>query len=396
MNRNNRIDYEIHTITLKCVNMSKISINSSSSSSSSGGSSSSSSSSSSRSSSSKMLRINEHDFSINGYCPSSICNLNLTSNSYKYGLRNDDFIIKINDVNCCRATLKSIQKLINKTKTMINQQKYLVLTVYRRKSDENEEEVVEAAPHPVKIEKLEETKKRKFKFSSLFKSAIPRSCITSEHLNSTIGTQMYYQLEKEQQQPPEPAPVVLLQSTPQEDELLHHHHHHSLSSSSSLSIDTVLETTNSYSCYDLTISEKHSSIDRKRTNLIGNLIDEEIDFVNYLSHGVSTFSRPLRGFFIRQHDYFHLFQNIEKILVISENFLQSMQKWSAFDIYSHIGEFYSNKIKLLNDALTTYLSGYKCSKMLLNDLIKNSNRFRSFLKVSSRESERERNCVSVY
>jgi len=366
MNKN----YEIHTITLKCVNMSKMLINSGTSGSiSSSSSSSGSSGSNSSRSSSKILKINEHDFSINGYCPSYVCNLNLTSNSYKYGLRNDDFIIKINDINCCRATLKSIQKLINKTQTTINQQKYLVLTVYRRKQQLEQKEEEEVAIECNKIK----NENKKFKFSSLFKSAIPKSCIKTEQLNSTIGSiqqqqqQLYYQLEK---------PIEQTSSTS------------TSSSSSSISIDTILETTNSYSCYDLTISEKYqptsssssSSIDQKRTNLIGNLIDQEIDFVNYLSNGVSTFSRPLRGFFIRQQDYFILFQNIEKILVISENFLKSMQKWSAFDIYSHIGEFYSNKIKLLDDALKTYLNGYMVSKSLLNDLIQNSNKFRSFLK----------------
>lgn len=50
-----------------------------------------------------------------------------------------------------------------------------------------------------------------------------------------------------------------------------------------------------------------------RTRLIGDLIEMEANFVSYLSMAVATFSRPLRGFFIKQQDYFCLFQNIEKV-----------------------------------------------------------------------------------
>ena len=81
-----------------------------------------------------------------------------------------------------------------------------------------------------------------------------------------------------------------------------------------------------------------------KTHLIGNLIKMEDNFVSYLNNAVSTFVRPLRGFFMKQQDYFCLFQNIEKILVISENFLRSMDKWSAYDLYTRIGQFYTQKV----------------------------------------------------
>jgi hypothetical protein len=121
--------------------------------------------------------------------------------------------------------------------------------------------------------------------------------------------------------------------------------------------------------------------DQARINLIGRLIDLESDFLNYMSNGVSTFSRPLRGFFLQQQDYFMLFQNIEKLFVICENFLNSMQKWTALDVYKHVGEFFSNKIKLLSDPLTTYVKGHSHAKMLLTDLQLNSKKFGAFLKV---------------
>ena len=383
-------NYDIRTITLKCKNMSKVSINSGASSSTSSSSSSSSACSTNMTSgkaNKKMLRINEYDFSIVGYCPAYICNLNVTSAAYKFGLRDNDYIIKINDVNCCRATLKSIRRLITKTSTSINDQKYLVLTVQRRRvlslvnepKNEficvNDEEDLESL-----LETKTASKAKKFKLSTLFKSAMPRSCLTG--LDTTVSTEFYYQLE----------PTKAANEGSTNSNVLQQQQNIGSISLVDTSIETVLDTTNSYSSYDLTISEKYikderPKINHNRINLIGHLIDTEIEFVDFLSSGVSTFSRPLRGFFIRQNDYFILFQNIEKLLVISENVLQSLQKWSAHDIYENIGLLYNNKVKLLNDALNTYLMGYESSKLLLNDLLKNSKKFRSFLIVSSNYSQ---------
>lgn len=94
----------------------------------------------------------------------------------------------------------------------------------------------------------------------------------------------------------------------------------------------VTMTVNSYSdCGDLTLdtttaAEKKQRVrgsgtvgggnerfNEMRTKLIGDLIEIEANFVSYLTMAVSAFSRPLRGFFMKQHDYFCLFQNIEKV-----------------------------------------------------------------------------------
>lgn len=121
------------------------------------------------------------------------------------------------------------------------------------------------------------------------------------------------------------------------------------------------------------------SFNEMRTKLIGDLIEMEANFVSYLSMAVATFSRPLRGFFIKQHDYFCLFQNIEKILVISENFLRSMDKWSAYDLYTKIGQLYSHKMALFRDAYTLYARGHHSAKSLLAELRQHSKQFRLFL-----------------
>jgi hypothetical protein len=105
----------------------------------------------------------------------------------------------------------------------------------------------------------------------------------------------------------------------------------------------VTMTVNSYSdCGDLTLdtttaAEKKQRVrgggggggggggnerfNEMRTKLIGDLIEIEANFVSYLTMAVSAFSRPLRGFFMKQHDYFCLFQNIEKVGVSLDFYL---------------------------------------------------------------------------
>ena len=151
-------------------------------------------------------------------------------------------------------------------------------------------------------------------------------------------------------------------------------------------IETVVDTTNSYSQCDLTAvsakpvaQKQHEHFNERRTQLIGQLIEMEANFVSYLSVAVATFTRPLRGFFLKQQDYFNLFQNVEKILIISENFLRSMDKWSAYDLYTRIGQFYTQKLSLFRDAFTIYVKGYAASKSLLGELKAHSKQFRLFL-----------------
>ena len=66
-----------------------------------------------------------YGFSIGGYCPCYVDNVEYNSISYLAGVKPTDLIMKINEVNCCRATLKSCLSLIrNSTGT-------LSLTIYR-------------------------------------------------------------------------------------------------------------------------------------------------------------------------------------------------------------------------------------------------------------------------
>ena len=176
-------------------------------------------------------------------------------------------------------------------------------------------------------------------------------------------------------------------------------------------METVTDTTNSYTeCGDLTVdttvrlvvavsskqrqsssssssssSQQQQQLNESRTRLIGRLIESEAHFVAQLSESVATFTRPLRGFFLEQRDYFALFQNVEKILVISENFLRSMDKWSAQDLYARIGQLYAQKLALFREAYAQYARGHARALRLLAELRTHSRQFRLFLAEAQHE-----------
>ncbi|RNA08671.1 regulator of G- signaling 3-like, partial [Brachionus plicatilis] len=73
---------------------------------------------------------NCYGFVVAGYCPSHVEAVAQNSVADKSGLRKGDLIIKVNDVNCCRARIKSILTLIKSNNADI-----LKLTIYRRLFD---------------------------------------------------------------------------------------------------------------------------------------------------------------------------------------------------------------------------------------------------------------------
>lgn len=68
-----------------------------------------------------------YGFTMSGYCPCFVENVEYNSISYLAGVKPSDVIMKINDVNCCRATLKTCLSLIKNSSVTLN------LTVYRFK-----------------------------------------------------------------------------------------------------------------------------------------------------------------------------------------------------------------------------------------------------------------------
>lgn len=317
----------------------------------------------------KSTHDESYGFTMSGYCPCYVENVEYNSISYLAGIKPYDLIMKINDVNCCRATLKSCLSLIKNSSVTLN------LTVYRFK---------EPKVSRIKSFKSSNTKKisKRGAVSKLFLSKIFRPSLwlpCGSSLSGCVFNGNEITLNQTYYNSGTPA-----QKTIQSD--LSPKKNSASQLTTNKSADTGYETasnTDTGSNADSknnklgSINEEMSNI--SRTELIENLLEMESDFITFLSMGVAQLARPLRGFLMKQQDYFTLFQNIEKILIISENFLRSMDKWSSLDLYTRIGQLYTQKLNLFREAFTIYIKGHGTSKCLLNDLKSHSQEFRLFV-----------------
>ena len=329
-------------------------------------------------------------FKLTGYCPCYIESVEPYSIADKLGLKRSDLIMKINNINCCRATLKTTLNLIK------SNQASLMLTIYRLKLNSSKKRKQTTCMSSRK------ENAKKAKGSLLNKLASWWKCSSASNATIVYNSTSFYGQSNEDSKLPVKLNSIKSSTSTQlncgdtgYDSLSRQYSSESpmnmiSSNQHDSTIETVTNTINSYSDCDLTIEHSkkltkqsnHNStnIDENKIHLIGNLIKIEDKFVEYLNNAVSTLVRPLRGFFIKQHDYFTLFQNIEKILVISENFLISMNKWSAYDLYTRIGQLYIQKLNLFYEAFKIYCNGYLKSKLLYNELKVHSKQFRLFLK----------------
>ena len=349
-----------------------------------------------------------YGFTIAGYCPCYVESVNPNSIASDAGLRRGDLIMKVNSVTCFRGTLKSVLNLIKSSAGI------LTLTIHRNHG---------TIKHLPKISHVVDSGKKKSGLKKLFfKPSMWFSCAGNKSINilkCAFNSESNRTLEKQEnpkssqqsltqtstssrcecckqsmvkQQLSSQTPTVLNSGDTGYDSFDTLPKSKSIESlsSSEVSIETVTNTENSYSQCDLTVETKcpkeikysqdlMNKCNETRTQMIGKLIELEESFVADLSKSVAAFSRPLRGFFIKQNDYFTLFQNIEKILVISENFLRSMDKWSALDLYTKIGQLYAQKMSLFREAFAIYANGYFTSKSLLKELKSQSKQFRLFL-----------------
>jgi hypothetical protein len=100
------------------------------------------------------------------------------------------------------------------------------------------------------------------------------------------------------------------------------------------------------------------------------LIEIEKEFINQLELGVQYYSRPLKHYLISSTEHGKLFQNIEKILAISRYQLNRLQSLTQRTIINHIGQIFHEKVQLICEAFTRYLSGYSDACLQLKQLIK--------------------------
>ncbi|CAF0840328.1 unnamed protein product [Rotaria sp. Silwood1] len=101
-----------------------------------------------------------------------------------------------------------------------------------------------------------------------------------------------------------------------------------------------------------------------------HLIEIEKEFICQLELGVQLYSRPLKHYLISSNEHGKLFQNIEKILAISRYQLNRLQSLSERIIISHIGRIFHEKVQLICEAFTRYISGYSDACLQLKQLIK--------------------------
>jgi hypothetical protein len=120
----------------------------------------------------------------------------------------------------------------------------------------------------------------------------------------------------------------------------------------------------------------------------------EEEFISLMQSGVQQYSRPLRHLMmISQLEHHLLFQNIEKILVLSEyqlNQLISHDESTLIEMFNTIGKLYENKIRMSCEAFDIYLNGIEKSFNLLISLIKNNSsnkKFNKFLYDSKTEMD---------
>jgi len=120
----------------------------------------------------------------------------------------------------------------------------------------------------------------------------------------------------------------------------------------------------------------------------------EEEFISLMQSGVQQYSRPLRHLMmISQLEHHLLFQNIEKILVLSEyqlNQLISHDESALIEMFNTIGKLYENKIRMSSEAFDIYLNGIENSFNLLISLIKNNSgnkKFNKFLYDSKTEMD---------
>jgi len=114
---------------------------------------------------------------------------------------------------------------------------------------------------------------------------------------------------------------------------------------------------------------EHRSIDNYEREAL-RLIEIEKEFINQLELGVQYYSRPLKHYLISSTEHGKLFQNIEKILAISRYQLNRLQSLSQRTIVNHIGQIFHEKVQLICEAFTRYLSGYTDACLQLKQLIK--------------------------
>ncbi|CAI9716593.1 Regulator of G-protein signaling 3 [Octopus vulgaris] len=130
-----------------------------------------------------------------------------------------------------------------------------------------------------------------------------------------------------------------------------------------------------------------------RAAAIQQLVDLEREYIDFMHGGIEQYSRPLRHCILSQKQHTELFQNIEKLVTLSEYLLKQLQynapscsstetddtSETDSNIIHNIGLIYKSKLQMIYQAYKVYAQGLGQANTVLKDLQNNAN-FKMFLK----------------
>ncbi|CAF1231960.1 unnamed protein product [Adineta ricciae] len=223
-----------------------------------------------------------------------------------------DVLLQVNDINVSRTQAKAVKKLIRNLPLPIT------LQLYRRSIESN----------AVKIDKI-----------------VMNSIDQHEPLNRNLFSPTLHSMDYQQS-------LLMSPINRKTSEL-----------QSDGSESGVGSESNPYSDGDQ--ENRFQFISESYERDVTHLIDIEKDFINQIELGVQLYSRPLKHYLISSNEHAKLFQNIEKILAISRYQLSRLQTLSERTIVGSIGKIFHEKIQLICEAFTRYISGYAdaCSQL---------------------------------
>ncbi|KAJ8300366.1 hypothetical protein KUTeg_021885 [Tegillarca granosa] len=135
--------------------------------------------------------------------------------------------------------------------------------------------------------------------------------------------------------------------------------------------------------------------ERRKQEATHRLLSVELDFIDSMHAGMQRYSRPLRHCILSQQQHSALFQNIEKLVTISEYHVKQMNdnvpsmmssdtdistsSESSQNFLQSIGMIYNSKVHMLCQAYDLYAKGLSETNHILSQLMRNSD-FSKFIK----------------
>jgi len=331
-------------------------------------------------------------FTIAGYCPCHIAKLETNSVAAQAGLMIGDLIIKVNDKNVSRAKCLSIVKIIKSLHT----NEPLVLEVLRSNTKVN---LINSEKGNSEYAHLNQIKYNKYKnhqnskksashrntrLSELAAGSKPQhGAIHKQIINNKHSEQLVDNIAEEDNDHEVsymPSPIPHMPPIKSEDAKCFRKYSVTDSDYKTQSYHTESDTSN-----NLDNLNNHNHM-----NACESILNLEEKFIDLMQRGVQQYSRPLRHcMLISPIEHHTLFQNIEKILAISEYQLHQLishDDSALFDMFNTIGKLYENKLRMSSEAFDIYLNGVTKSFELLTNLSKKSDKkgyFNKFLAESS-------------